>query len=448
MEASPYDNQDDSDPRLDLNDGNRIPSWASGCSWSPRPRPRRRSDIALDRLPVDRHRRRVRERGRRPRRRADERAGPRRRVHHDQAAQQRPRAPQRAARVRGEPRQARWRLHRPVPDPLASSARRPDRRDVGGIGRAAARGARPLDRRLQLPGGGPRADHRRHRRRARGQPDRASPAPPAARAARFHGSTGSSPRRGARWARPSSSTTPTIERIASAHGRTPAQVVLRWHIQLGNIVIPKSVTPEPDRGELPDLDFELSEEDMHALFELDREERTGPDPATFGVEANRTDADFDVFEYLTTSPAWRPMRKALKIMIVLAVLAVPRQLSPRAQAGPRRSTAATQDEAEEDHAVLRRRRNLARQAEMVELDQDPGRRERQLHGEHLHARLRRRPHPLGRDPVTLSKLKMCPGQGQVNPAFKQADDHYKGTRPKGAPLNVSFRCPPGFPGAY
>jgi len=75
---------------------------------------------------------------------------------------------------------------------------------------------------------------------------------------------------------------PTIERIASAHGRTPAQVVLRWHIQLGNIVIPKSVTPSRIEENFKIFDFELSDDDMHALFELDREERTGPDPGTFG----------------------------------------------------------------------------------------------------------------------------------------------------------------------
>jgi diketogulonate reductase-like aldo/keto reductase len=75
---------------------------------------------------------------------------------------------------------------------------------------------------------------------------------------------------------------PTIERIASAHGRTPAQVVLRWHIQLGNIVIPKSVTPSRIEENFNIFDFELGDDEMHALFELDREERTGPDPNTFG----------------------------------------------------------------------------------------------------------------------------------------------------------------------
>ncbi|HTP22336.1 MAG TPA: hypothetical protein VMJ65_22190 [Solirubrobacteraceae bacterium] len=48
--------------------------------------------------------------------------------------------------------------------------------------------------------------------------------------------------------------------------------------------------------------------------------------------------------------------------------------------------------------------------------------------------------------VTLSKPKLC--ADQVNPAFKQAAIVYKGKRPKGAPLKVSFRCPPALPGAY
>ena len=48
--------------------------------------------------------------------------------------------------------------------------------------------------------------------------------------------------------------------------------------------------------------------------------------------------------------------------------------------------------------------------------------------------------------VTLSKPKMCPNQ--VNPAFKQAVISYKGTRPAGAPLKYSFKCPAGLPGAY
>jgi hypothetical protein len=50
--------------------------------------------------------------------------------------------------------------------------------------------------------------------------------------------------------------------------------------------------------------------------------------------------------------------------------------------------------------------------------------------------------------VTLSKVKNCPGQGKVSPAFKHATIVYKGTRPKGAPLSANFSCPPSLPGEY
>jgi 2,5-diketo-D-gluconate reductase A len=74
---------------------------------------------------------------------------------------------------------------------------------------------------------------------------------------------------------------PVIEDIASAHNRTPAQVVLRWHIQLGNVAIPKSVTPSRIKENFQLFDFELGDEEMRRLGELDRGERTGPDPDTF-----------------------------------------------------------------------------------------------------------------------------------------------------------------------
>ncbi|MDX6635054.1 MAG: 2,5-diketo-D-gluconate reductase [Solirubrobacterales bacterium] len=75
----------------------------------------------------------------------------------------------------------------------------------------------------------------------------------------------------------------TIETVAAHHDRTPAQVILRWHLQVGNVVIPKSSTPERIRENFELFDFELSEDDMAALERLDTGERTGPDPATFGV---------------------------------------------------------------------------------------------------------------------------------------------------------------------
>jgi 2,5-diketo-D-gluconate reductase A len=74
----------------------------------------------------------------------------------------------------------------------------------------------------------------------------------------------------------------TLEGIAAEHGRTAAQVVLRWHIQLGNVVIPKSVTPSRIEENFSVFDFELDADQMQAIAGLDRGERTGPDPASFG----------------------------------------------------------------------------------------------------------------------------------------------------------------------
>jgi len=75
----------------------------------------------------------------------------------------------------------------------------------------------------------------------------------------------------------------TIETVAAHHERSPAQVILRWHLQLGNVVIPKSATPERIRENFELFDFALSEDDMAAIERLDAGERTGPDPATFSV---------------------------------------------------------------------------------------------------------------------------------------------------------------------
>jgi 2,5-diketo-D-gluconate reductase A len=76
---------------------------------------------------------------------------------------------------------------------------------------------------------------------------------------------------------------PTITTVADRVGRTPAQVTLRWHIQRGDIVFPKSTTPSRIRENFEIFDFELSEDDMAAISALDRGEegRTGPHPDVF-----------------------------------------------------------------------------------------------------------------------------------------------------------------------
>jgi 2,5-diketo-D-gluconate reductase A len=74
---------------------------------------------------------------------------------------------------------------------------------------------------------------------------------------------------------------PTIVSIAKAVGKTPAQVVLRWHIERGDIVFPKSVTPARIKENIDIFDFELSAADVEDITVLDKNERTGPDPDKF-----------------------------------------------------------------------------------------------------------------------------------------------------------------------
>ncbi|GAA3597637.1 aldo/keto reductase [Kribbella ginsengisoli] len=78
-------------------------------------------------------------------------------------------------------------------------------------------------------------------------------------------------------------TEPIVTALAAKYDRTAAQVVLRWHLQLGNIVIPKSVTPARVRENFAVFDFALTDADLDSLAGLDRGERTGPDPDTFNV---------------------------------------------------------------------------------------------------------------------------------------------------------------------
>ena len=76
---------------------------------------------------------------------------------------------------------------------------------------------------------------------------------------------------------------PTINEIAGNVGKTPAQVVLRWHIQRGDIVFPKSVTPSRIKENFELFDFELEQGDVDEISALDKGEdgRTGPHPDTF-----------------------------------------------------------------------------------------------------------------------------------------------------------------------
>ncbi|POH73029.1 aldo/keto reductase [Arthrobacter glacialis] len=74
---------------------------------------------------------------------------------------------------------------------------------------------------------------------------------------------------------------PAVVAIAVAHGCTPAQVILRWHLQQGRVIIPKSVTPARIAENLDILGFELSAAEMGALDALERDGRTGPHPAEF-----------------------------------------------------------------------------------------------------------------------------------------------------------------------
>ncbi|MGI8803422.1 MAG: aldo/keto reductase [Solirubrobacteraceae bacterium] len=74
---------------------------------------------------------------------------------------------------------------------------------------------------------------------------------------------------------------PTLTEIAAAHGRTPAQVILRWHVELGNVVIPKSVTPQRIEENIDIFGFHLTAAETEAIEALDAGDRQGPDPDTF-----------------------------------------------------------------------------------------------------------------------------------------------------------------------
>lgn len=74
---------------------------------------------------------------------------------------------------------------------------------------------------------------------------------------------------------------PVIAEVAAKHGKSPAQVMVRWSMQLGNIVLPKSVTPERIEQNIDVFDFVLDDADMAAIATLESGRRTGPNPDEF-----------------------------------------------------------------------------------------------------------------------------------------------------------------------
>lgn len=74
---------------------------------------------------------------------------------------------------------------------------------------------------------------------------------------------------------------PVIAEVAAKHGKSSAQVMVRWSLQLGNIVLPKSITPERIEQNIDVFDFQLDDADMAAIASLESGRRTGPDPDEF-----------------------------------------------------------------------------------------------------------------------------------------------------------------------
>ena len=78
---------------------------------------------------------------------------------------------------------------------------------------------------------------------------------------------------------------PVIGGIAEAHGKTPAQVMLRWHLQRGRSVIPKSTKPQRIAENIDVFDFDLSTEEVAAIDALDTGQRGGPEPESITLES-------------------------------------------------------------------------------------------------------------------------------------------------------------------
>jgi 2,5-diketo-D-gluconate reductase A len=77
-------------------------------------------------------------------------------------------------------------------------------------------------------------------------------------------------------------TNPVLTDIAKKHGKTVTQVIIRWHLELGNLVIPKTSNPDRLRENIDVFDFALDLEDLASIATLNTDERHGPDPEEFG----------------------------------------------------------------------------------------------------------------------------------------------------------------------
>jgi 2,5-diketo-D-gluconate reductase A len=74
---------------------------------------------------------------------------------------------------------------------------------------------------------------------------------------------------------------PRLAAVGAKYGKSPAQVMIRWHIELGNVVLPKSVTPDRIRQNIEVFDFGLDEDDFSVIAGLESGQRTGPNPDEF-----------------------------------------------------------------------------------------------------------------------------------------------------------------------
>ena len=182
-------------------------------------------------------------------------------------------------------------LHQPVPTDFEATIGAYKAAETDARRRPGAR-----HRRLELQRGASPQPDRPHRRRAGGQPGRAAPVLHAARAAggprraghRHPGLVAARrrPRLHARRGDESRSplTDPVITDLAAKYGKTPAQVVLRWHVEHGFCAIPKSVKPHRIAENFDVFDFSLTAEEVAAIDALDKGVRGGPDPELLSPE--------------------------------------------------------------------------------------------------------------------------------------------------------------------